>query len=506
MTRLVRRAGLVVLLCGAAYLYRIARFCRDGCEWPTVAVDAACRELDVWASEHCGQVVVLKRQPKLPLFSAFGDEFGARRRRLLTKEQELVAQRREYNKELLAAARREEVEHFNQCSRLGRLANACPNRESITLESLDCLNSTVLVGFPFPSGSNLEQMRQLLLGHDAVVAPSSLLPFALSRYPVHGDNHSNAQAGECFYAPDQVWAQQFAGGAMTRIMHSHATIRCFPSLLIIGVQKGSTTELRRALLRGNRGSVRAVAPHKLESHILENNATQIAERYLTQSALSPSHFLRLQVLLDKTPSYFHDPNARLDYFDHIHMVLLLRDPAARMYSAYWNLCLIKYQSAGNCSNAKLERAVLSGNFTDRDVRHTVEVGHYATHLVRIARLFNSTRKTAKLFVSFADDFQRDGAGYFARLSTFLGLPRALRYLGDSNATAHKALRFNSLRATGYARPDPETLNRVRREVYRDSLDELRTLLLTSQSMLFANPNFTVVVDHAPSWLTSATPH
>ncbi|KAH9252234.1 hypothetical protein BASA81_009836 [Batrachochytrium salamandrivorans] len=519
MTGLLGPAGLVVVLCGIAYLYRIAHFCLDGCERgnesvPVLiappAVDPACRKLDLQASEHCCQVIVLKRQSKPPLFSAFGDEFGARRR-LLTKEQELVAQKREYNAELLAAAQREEVEHFNQCNRLGMLANACPNRNAITVESLDCLTSAVLANFSFPNGSDVEKMRQLLLGgSDALGASSS--PFTLSRY---SDRHhdSVAQAGQCFYATDQVWAKRFIGGATTRIVQSNTTIRCFPSLVIIGVQKGSTTELRRALLRGNRGLVKAVAPHKLEPHILEtsgNNTKQIEKTYLTQSAVSPSEFFRLQVLLDKTPSYFHDSRARLDYFNNIQMVLLLRDPAVRMYSGYWNLCLIKYQSARNCSNAKLEHIVLADKrtITNHDVLHAIEVGHYATHLVRIAELFKSTRKTGKLFISFAEDFQRDGAGYFVRLSTFLGLPHALRYLNDSTTTAipttPKALKFNSLRATGYAKPDPEMLNHVRRKIYGESLNELRALLLSPKSMLFANPNFTVVVDQVsnllPDWL------
>jgi len=322
---------------------------------------------------------------------------------------------------------------------------------------------------------------------------------------------------DCFFASRGEWSKYFANARLSADVHADIAARsagewrCAATVLLMGAQKASSTELRAWLVR--HPLVRTVAPWRSEPHVLTplNNYAFPAAAFLAQALLSPGDVTRGMRLLDKTPGYFHLPGMAPKvagiFTGSLRLVVLLRDPAERLVSGLWNVCFFR---KARCAADQIEAAAALGATRDawlaQSAVEQVRIGHYSRHLATFVDALR-TRNDAALFVGFADHFKRDPVESLRRIEAFLALPPAdyaavdladgLRSV-DGNGT----LRFNRLHVDGYRRPARALVDALRAQHYAQSLAELAAMLspLRAQS----NRGLKLIVEEWPAWLQAAT--
>jgi hypothetical protein len=285
----------------------------------------------------CGQQFI-QTPGKLELFNSLGINYGRRRRRLFLSDEFLARKKAHEARDevLFQTMMTEMTRHRDQCANTTSTVSECLSKLAdvvqLTVEMLDWAPRNVLASAHTLDG-NLDTLRRIRLGEPLELASG---PFRLNPLP-HRFPKFTRRAGQCYLASDAIWDIRI------RINAQDATIRCYPNVLIIGVQKGSTTELRNTLVRSNPHSVRAVSPWKFEPHMLDNNKKFRCcpiTSYLADVAVPPSVFFKsLQVVLDKSPSYYF-MGEPLNLLDGINLVLVLRDPSERLFSHYFHACLL----------------------------------------------------------------------------------------------------------------------------------------------------------------------
>lgn len=115
---------------------------------------------------------------------------------------------------------------------------------------------------------------------------------------------------------------------------------CLPSFVIVGVQKAGTTSLSSWL--GRHPQIRTTL---FEQHFFEkiNNVSLSWKSYLYQNdfLLSPSELRNNVVTMERTPNYIFFSNAARNMrllMPDTKLVLILRDPTRRAYSAWQHHC------------------------------------------------------------------------------------------------------------------------------------------------------------------------
>jgi hypothetical protein len=105
-----------------------------------------------------------------------------------------------------------------------------------------------------------------------------------------------------------------------------------PSFMIIGTQKGGTTALHEYLIQ----HPKLIAPKKKELHFFDTYNKLDFKRYLKQF---PKKYLTNKISFESTPRYLYYPGVARNiyrYNSKMKLIILLRDPVKRAYSA-WNM-------------------------------------------------------------------------------------------------------------------------------------------------------------------------
>lgn len=108
----------------------------------------------------------------------------------------------------------------------------------------------------------------------------------------------------------------------------------YPSFMIIGAQKAGTTYLYSIL----RQHPQVIEPVYKEAHFFDydNNYKEGLFKYKLNFDLS-FRFKKNQLTFEATPDYLHHrdaPKRISHFFPHMKMIIVLRDPVARAYSAW----------------------------------------------------------------------------------------------------------------------------------------------------------------------------
>jgi len=214
-------------------------------------------------------------------------------------------------------------------------------------------------------------------------------------------------------------------------------VYCLPTVINIGVQKAGTGELQTWL-----GANPSVVAHGGEVHFFDSVRTRSCRnpwqgakvrlqyakalwrrRPLQASAVSG------RVIFEKTPAYFDQASPRLISctVPAVKLVVMLRRPAARAYSAY-RMCQREMQlhwcrrpfdeALGSILSGDPPRENHKGLAKSAQLRRMLLMGQYSAHLRRWLRVF----EPARLRLLWLEEFKQDPFQCMALLESFLGLP------------------------------------------------------------------------------------
>lgn len=214
-----------------------------------------------------------------------------------------------------------------------------------------------------------------------------------------------------------------------------SSLRVLPTVLVVGAQRCGTTSMYRALAQ-HPGAFKPVL-HK-GVHFFDTSYERGASWYR-------GHFVRSRqveeraralgvrpVVFESSPYYMCHPLApsriAADLPD-VKLLVLLRDPVERAYSAHAHELARGYETEDFSSALRLEpdrlrgeeqRLIENGRARSHSHQHHAYVtrGEYVTYLERLERLFPPSRMHV---VDSTDWFARPAA-VFSEVLTFLGLP------------------------------------------------------------------------------------
>ena len=120
--------------------------------------------------------------------------------------------------------------------------------------------------------------------------------------------------------------------------------------------------------------------------------------------------------IDATPSYLRTPGVERLAHEMVHdprIVVLLRNPATRLYSNYW-----MHRRRGRLAGQSFE--AFATEYIERDLHRTAPITFdYATNLARWFRTFTDQRR---FFIDFHDSLVRSPDAFMATLADFLEIP------------------------------------------------------------------------------------
>ena len=205
-------------------------------------------------------------------------------------------------------------------------------------------------------------------------------------------------------------ARQASAGGCFEGANANGQVYCLPTAINIGVQKAGTGELQTWL-----GANPRVVAHGGEVHFFDNVRTRSCRnpwqgakvrlqyakalwrrRPLQASAVSG------RVIFEKTPAYFDQASPRLISctVPGVKLVVMLRRPAARAYSAY-RMCQRELQlhwcrrpfdeALGSILSGDPPRENHKGLAKSAQLRRMLLMGQYAAHLRRWLRVFEPAR-------------------------------------------------------------------------------------------------------------------
>jgi hypothetical protein len=201
-----------------------------------------------------------------------------------------------------------------------------------------------------------------------------------------------------------------------------------PDFLIIGAQKSGTSSITQALRR-----VPGVfIPQKTEIHYFNQSiafdAPDSWSQYLAEFAAAPGNARTGEA----TPDYLSSREAPRRIHERqptVRLVVSLRNPVDRAYSAYWHAKRI----------GAISRSVQFEEVLERDVREfgsdwttIISQGCYSTQLQRYLRYFASEQIKVLLF----DDLLQDAPAAMSALLEHIGLETALEQMHSSEPFPH----------------------------------------------------------------------
>jgi hypothetical protein len=193
--------------------------------------------------------------------------------------------------------------------------------------------------------------------------------------------------------------------------------RMTPKFLIIGTQKGGTSSLYYYL----KFHSEIKRPIRKEVHYFNTNYNKGNKWYKAHFPLKSSQYITGEA----TPDYvFHlEVPSRVKAFNHdMKLILLVRDPIIRAYSAYQmnrRMGIEERQTFEDAINYELENQDKYGNTTNeyREKHFYLARGLYAKQL----SLWNKEFEKSKIYVVKSEDFFLQTKETLANIHQFLGI-------------------------------------------------------------------------------------
>ena len=233
--------------------------------------------------------------------------------------------------------------------------------------------------------------------------------------------------------------------------------RRLPDAVIIGVRKCGTRALLTFLNR--HPSVRAAGK---EIHYFDNNYYLGEEWYRQQMPLAADD----QIVIEKTPAYFIEPEAPVRVKDtlgmNVKLILIVRDPVERAVSDYVQL-KIKYErtktpsrrNVGNVLDEEerappqlpprmppFERKVLTHDGHINTSYKPIRIGQYDVHLKRWLEVFPQRQ----ILVVDGENFVKDPFESLVQVEAFLGIQH---WLSREHFVLNQDTGFYCLKADGH---------------------------------------------------------
>ena len=194
--------------------------------------------------------------------------------------------------------------------------------------------------------------------------------------------------------------------------------RRLPDAVIIGVRKCGTRALLTFINR--HPAVRAAGK---EIHYFDENYYLGDDWYREQMPLATDD----QVVIEKTPGYFIDPNAPLRIKEtlgmNVKLILIVRDPVERTVSDYVQL-KVKYEhrDAGDPEAlprrmAPFEKKVLTPDGRINTSYKPIRIGQYDVHMKRWFDVF----PPRQILVVDGENLVKDPFASLVQVETFLGV-------------------------------------------------------------------------------------
>ncbi|MQA03052.1 MAG: sulfotransferase [Streptosporangiales bacterium] len=214
-----------------------------------------------------------------------------------------------------------------------------------------------------------------------------------------------------------------------------SSARILPSALIVGAQRAGTTSLHRTLLQ----HPAILGPlHKKGVHYFDVSYPQGGDWYQGHFPLRASVRRLAQrvgvppIAIESSPYYMFHPLAATRFardLPGVRVVVMLRDPIARAYSAYTHERARGFETAEFADALALEEERLAGEETrihadagyiSHAHRHNAYLarGRYAEQLANLTAAVGSGR----VHVVDSGDFFTDPAATYREVVAFLGLP------------------------------------------------------------------------------------
>lgn len=199
-----------------------------------------------------------------------------------------------------------------------------------------------------------------------------------------------------------------------------------PNFIIIGVQKGGTTNIQKLFKLHN-----DIFMYPKEIHHF-NNRKMSNEKYVQLFKTNK------KIVGEKTPDYFCRQKAMRNIYKfnpNMKLILFLRNPIKRAYSA-WNHykqdCPNDKRSFKQCINDEFKLIKKKYKcLTTMNINHMIMKGYYIDHIEYILSLF--PRK--QLYIVISEHFKNDTKNEFDKLLHFLGADT--NYNFNINSEVHK---------------------------------------------------------------------
>jgi len=194
-----------------------------------------------------------------------------------------------------------------------------------------------------------------------------------------------------------------------------------PDFLIIGAQKSGTTSVVRALNSLKGCWVTPSTELHYFNHFDPINDPRSWERYLREFSDAPERAL----VGEATPEYLpsrESPQRIHSTVPNVRLVLVLRNPVDRAYSAYWHA--LRW--------GVVPRSTTFAHFIERETREfgadwtdVVGRGCYSTQIMRYLSYF----QREQMFITLFDDLLRDPISVMSALAAHISPSNAPQYKG-----------------------------------------------------------------------------
>jgi hypothetical protein len=265
-------------------------------------------------------------------------------------------------------------------------------------------------------------------------------------------------------------AKQLVKSALRQFGVVTSPRRQLPDVLLIGAKRSGSTSLHNYLLQHPQvAPLFPRAAHVKGAHYFDRNATKPLSWYRSFGRIElSSQSGRRRITVDGSPYYFIHPSAPYQAAATLpaaKVIVLLREPAARALSQYWDEVKLGREtlSFGDALEAEPERLageverILArpGYYSEAHEHLSYALwGRYAEHLERWFEAFGRER----VLVVRSEDMFADPGTIFRRVTDFIGIDEAEppSYSQFNSATRHDDLEpvLASLRGS-FAEPNKQ---------------------------------------------------
>lgn len=189
-----------------------------------------------------------------------------------------------------------------------------------------------------------------------------------------------------------------------------------PNFLIVGAQKAGTTAMYYSM--ANHSQVFVPATKEINYFNEDTNYSKGVAWYAAHFVSCPEGSLACE----STPEYMYDPRVperMAAIVPDAKLVVMLRNPVDRAYSAYWHAVRYGYEYLSFEEAIDAERARLKRSAIHRRYNSYVDRGYYAEQLERLYRFYDP----ARIHVVITEEYTKNRKQALTDVARFLGISR-----------------------------------------------------------------------------------